>query len=169
MFTDQQTRVDFSQRLQELMLERNLSQSDLARAANKHFHGTRHSGGKAVDAEITRGNISSWCNARQFPSPTRMAALARALDVPVEDLAPQRRARPPSMAAMRVTDMGGGLARITVDKEVPWSLATKIIELMGVSNVANDVAGGGHSGAQSEDGAPVDDDRPHRLPTVANR
>lgn len=131
---DQQYLVDFSRRLQVWMNDMGMSQSDLARQANKHFHGTRNSGGKPVTAEITRNNISSYVNAKQFPTPIRLRAVASALGTTVEALAPLPKAKAPTLATLRVTDIGGGIARLSVDRDVPWGLATKIIELLGATN-----------------------------------
>jgi transcriptional regulator with XRE-family HTH domain len=65
------TKQEFSRRLYNMMLQRNMSQSDLARAAG-----------------LGRDAISTYINAKVFPEPKSLAKVARALGVEPHELLP---------------------------------------------------------------------------------
>lgn len=75
---------EFSRRLKQLLLERGWKQSDLARRAF----------GETVDEAtghtivFKRDRISNYINGRQFPDDENLTAIAKALDMTKEELAP---------------------------------------------------------------------------------
>ena len=81
--TERARDVAFAKRLQQLMNERELSQSDLAA---KIWHRYTNTEGKHVARG--RDRISVWIRGKNFPDAANLAKLAKALDVKVSDLAP---------------------------------------------------------------------------------
>lgn len=131
MLTDKAYRLQFARNLSAALIKKGWSQSELARRASKHFKGTRRLNGREIDVEITRNNISQYCAAKLFPGPSRLEAISKALGMKPEDLLPkgiEPRAVDPS--ALQITEAGEGLARVRIDREVPWSVATQIMNLI---------------------------------------
>jgi transcriptional regulator with XRE-family HTH domain len=86
----------FRRRLLDVMAEKRMSQSDLARAI---WGNTTDNRGRTVAAN--RDRISNYCNGKQYPEPETLIKLAQALSVPVERLntrGGRARSRPSSVS-----------------------------------------------------------------------
>ncbi len=113
--SDLQDREDLARKLRLALHTREWNQSDLARAAN-----------------LPRELISSYVNGRAFPTTKSLRRLAEALQLKVEDLAPQAPGmfqwEPPP--TMEITSLANGMAKITVNTTVPISTALEIGRLI---------------------------------------
>jgi transcriptional regulator with XRE-family HTH domain len=80
--TTQMARVEFAKRLNQAMVAKGLSQSDLARQATVRL-------GK----KIGRDSVSQYIRAETLPSPAKLRALSDVLGVPEQELLPTRGVR----------------------------------------------------------------------------
>jgi transcriptional regulator with XRE-family HTH domain len=114
--------VMFARRLQELMAAKGWNQSDLARAASTHA-------GEEADA-VTRDNISKYVNAKAFPGPVKLRAIALALGVEKTELVPSKGITTGAEGAVPVSlhDIGDGKVWVRINQELPWPTAMKILE-----------------------------------------
>ncbi len=71
---------EFGRKLFRLMVDKQWNQSDLDRAAAKYM----------PNKKFGRDNVSGYVRGLRLPSPVRLHALARALDVPTDVLLPVR-------------------------------------------------------------------------------
>jgi transcriptional regulator with XRE-family HTH domain len=108
---------EFARALQGFMLQRNMSQADLARAAG-----------------LGRDSISSYVNGRNLPKPKSAQALADALGVTVPQIYPGavERAVDAEIPAVELRQVAGhpGKAWLRVNRAVSFSTAAKIIALL---------------------------------------
>ena len=113
--SDLQDREDLARKLRLALHTREWNQSDLARAAS-----------------LPRELISSYINGRAFPTTRSLRRLADALQLKIEDLAPQAPGmfqwEPPP--TMEITGLANGMAKITVNTVVPISVALEIGRLI---------------------------------------
>jgi len=114
--------AEFGNKLQQLLVEKNWNQSDLARAARKFM----------PDKKFTRDNVSRYVRGLSFPLPLRLNALAKALGVSPEDLRPKGipgagMKNPPR----EYRQLEGGMAWLTINQAVPDELALKILSMLG--------------------------------------
>lgn len=133
----------FRQRLYELRLAKGWSQSELAR----HVWGTVEDN-RGYTVAKNRDRISAYENGKAVPERANLDAIARALGVSVEDLAPDLVLANPNIApdaqtsAYTIKAVGNGeKAHIKVDAIIPFSAAIQIIALLG-ANLGQGNAGG---------------------------
>ena len=110
-----QDREDLARKLRLALHAREWNQSDLARAAN-----------------LPRELISTYVRGTSFPTSRSLRRLADALQMKIEDLAPQAPGlfqwEPPP--AMEITGLANGMARIMVNTVVPIGVALEIGRLI---------------------------------------
>jgi transcriptional regulator with XRE-family HTH domain len=82
--TERVRNIKFAKRLRQLMSEREMSQSDVARAIWGQY---RSSEGKRVAKG--RDRLSVWCSGRDTPNAQNLEKLAKALKMEVSKLAPE--------------------------------------------------------------------------------
>lgn len=124
------TQLDsFPRRLHQLMVEQQLSQSDLAR----RVWGTRKDNRGYVVAK-NRDRISAYLSGRASPEPRNLRKLAKALGVGPEDLAPDMTAESILNAdpGVQMTALAGHEDKVylRVNMLVPLAVASKVIALL---------------------------------------
>lgn len=119
----------FAERLHQLMIEKGLSQSELARAV---WGETKDSRGYSVARN--RDRISAWLRGETVPEAANLSRLAQALDTPVTELAPDLTisAVERTLPAVAMTMVGGhsDLTLLQVHQLVPLEVAARIITLL---------------------------------------
>lgn len=113
---------DFARRLESFMVKKGWNQSELARQAALHM----------PDGKLGRDNISSYCGARSFPGPIILNALCQALSCEPEELIPTKgdTLPRPSEAELDIRSTPDGEAVVHINRKLPWSKATKILEII---------------------------------------
>lgn len=111
------TKFEFGRRLYRLMMEKGLTQSDLARAAG-----------------LTRNAVSTYVTGRNFPTPLNLQKIAKALHLTAEDLLPnllehEAPEDSPSLE-MKVSSGAPNKAWLKVNRLVTLSTAARVIELI---------------------------------------
>ena len=113
--SDMQDREELARKLRLALHAREWNQSDLARAAN-----------------LPRELISTYVRGTSFPTSRSLRRLADALQMKIEDLAPQAPGlfqwEPPP--TMEITGLANGMARIMVNTVVPIGVALEIGRLI---------------------------------------
>lgn len=120
--------AEFGRLLQKKMVEKNWSQSDLARAAAKY----------TPDKKFPRDTISGYVRGENLPGPVRLGALAKAFGVKSEDLLPTRGSTAVDERAppLSVRSLGDGNMWLQVNQAVPQSVALKILALLEQSDAS---------------------------------
>lgn len=108
------------------MNRKGFTQSELMARANSRAPKTH---------QLSRSNISEYCNGKKLPGPVRLEAIVKALEVSIEDLLPPTtpRTRVPLAALTTNTeliDLGNGQARVTMDRTMPWSTAMEVMQIL---------------------------------------
>ena len=116
-----QARKEFGRRLQKLLDQKDMNQSDLARLV----WGTTK-GGYAKN----RDRISVYLRGLQWPNPRTMQKIATALSVQINDLAPEYGADAKDAEWSLVKTPGQDKVFLRIDKELPGRVAAKIIALL---------------------------------------
>lgn len=117
--------TEFARKLQQLMVERSMSQSDLARAAAKFM----------PDKRFNRDNISQYVRGLSFPYPMRLSAIAKALGVDPQDLRPAGVPGAGDKAPeLDFRALGDGNVWLRVNQAVPMKVAMEIVALLGKSD-----------------------------------
>lgn len=114
--------VEFGAKLQKLMYDKGMNQSDLARAAAKFM----------PDKKFTRDNVSNYIRGNHFPYPLRLNALARALGVTIEELRPKS-GIPQSgdhAPALDFRSLGDGNVWLRVNQAGSMDVAMKIVAML---------------------------------------
>ena len=120
----------FARKLHHLMIERGLSQSDVARKiwGSKKNPDTGHS------VAINRDRISCWVRGTQVPDPQNLLKLSEALGVPVDELAPDIMAsavdREHPELAIQAVSGSPDTVHLVVTKLVPLAVAAKVASLL---------------------------------------
>lgn len=122
--------IAFATNLRNAMNRKGFTQSELMARANSHAPKTH---------KLSRSNLSEYCNGKKLPGPIRLDAIAKALDVAIEELVPATmpRTRIPLAATQANTELiniGNGQARMTMDRTMPWP---KAMEVMSILNSIN--------------------------------
>ncbi len=122
------TKQQFGKRVYELMLQKDWSQSDLARATG-----------------IPRDAISTYVRGRSLPGPVNLKRLAAALNVPEIDLLPNYiesaiDADIPSFE-MRVSANDPDKAWLRINRLVSIGTAVRVADLLETDRAARDAAG----------------------------
>lgn len=119
----------FAKRLHRLMIDKQMSQSDLARRV---WGSTTD--GRGYDVAKNRDRISVYLKGQAIPDQKNLNRLAQALSVPVEDLAPDVVASNAQKEnpEVQMTAIAGSTDKVylRVNKLVPMALAAKIIGLL---------------------------------------
>jgi transcriptional regulator with XRE-family HTH domain len=110
---DESVKRAFGRKLSKLSIDRGWNQSALARMASKF-----------LPSPMSRDSVSKYCRGMNWPGPTHMAALARALGVAVDELAPETGG---STFEMRQT---GDKIRLKIDQTVSLDQAARIAEIL---------------------------------------
>ena len=105
-------RQTFGRKIQEILSNKGLNQSDLAKTLR-----------------VSRNTINAYVRGQSLPSPASLVKLAEHFDMSTEDLLPVtvRRPEQPSMT-MKITDDGN--AFLTINKKLTQSTAAKIVTLV---------------------------------------
>jgi transcriptional regulator with XRE-family HTH domain len=94
--------VEFGRRLQEQLIRKQWSQSDLARAAKKFV------------PEIERYHISHWVRGQHMPTPVNLDAIARALGVATTLLMPEEGATGAAPSPLFLRGLTDGRAELHI-------------------------------------------------------
>lgn len=120
----------FARRLHYALLDRDMSQSDLARKV----WGQTRTDARGYETVVGKDRISSYINGKQMPEPKTLKKIADALKMKPEDLAPDLAASAIERGSPEVEMklMGGHTdkALLRVNKLLPLSLAAEIIKMI---------------------------------------
>lgn len=114
---------EFGIRLRQILVQKGMSQTELARAAAKH----------TPDRSFGRDLISSYISGRYIPNPINLAAMAKALDVTPDELLPQSNNLPrrgESTPPLDLRVLGDDRASLRVNQVVSLSVALKVAQLI---------------------------------------
>lgn len=127
MGTDGALKREFAKRLTAALNDHGWNGSELARRASKYH-------------EVTRDNISSYCNGKALPGPAKLAAIAKALGVDTPAILPHRRSESSLPAPTQMRDLGNGNAHLNIDRVVPMKLALDVLQMLerGIPSKDND-------------------------------
>ncbi len=119
-------REEFARRLQTAMLQKGLSQTELAVACKNIA---------PLDVRFERDTISTYIRAIAMPTPKRLAVIAKVLDTTAEELMPFDFLQPGFKAAPRTPvrsfdDIGDGMVWLTIKQAVPYGVALKVLALL---------------------------------------
>lgn len=120
---------EFARRLQSARIDKGFNQSELARAAAKHM----------ADRKFGRDLIGPYERALKLPSPAHLSAMARALGKTPEWLMPFQGVPGSNKNALVTEEMrstGEGKAWIRINRQVPYEVALKIMEMVHASDKA---------------------------------
>lgn len=111
----QRLKKAFAQLLQKELLAKNWNQSELA-----------------AKAGLGRDAISTYVNARSFPEPKSMKAIADALGKPIDALYPKIAgdSTPSHAIAIRQDEKDPMRVYLTINRSIPISLAGQIVEMV---------------------------------------
>lgn len=116
----------FSSRLYNILLDRQMSQADLARK----MWGAVKIDGKGYESAAGRDRISSWVNGKSMPGPQNLRRLAEVLEIPETELAPTLAASAIDRQEpeFQVTAIAGHSDKVLLRmrKLLPMDLAAKI-------------------------------------------
>jgi len=126
----------FARRLYEMMNERGLSQSDLARKA----FGTK-TDKRGYEVARNRDRISVYLKGTSLPDPKNLQKIADALGVDPDELAPEIAAstidRENPEVALTAIAGHGDKVHLQVNKLLPLSLASKIVSMIAAHDDTN--------------------------------
>lgn len=114
---------EFGQRLRKLLVDRGMSQTDLAREAARH----------TPDKSFGRDLVSSYISGRYIPNPINLAAMAKALDTTPDELLPQSNNLPrrgETTPPLDIRVLGADRASLRVNQVVSLSVALKVAQLI---------------------------------------
>lgn len=113
---------EFARRLQAAMVAKGWTQSELARKAENHL---------PKNHKFGRDAISTYIRAKSLPGPVFLDALCKALGKKTEDLLPTTMMTPGNGSPpLKVQDMNDGFAWLTINQQVSWDKAVKILEIL---------------------------------------
>lgn len=121
------TKVEFGRRLQQVLHDRNWSQADLACAVEE-----------ATGKRMGRDAISTYINARSFPTPASLNQLCKALDMTRDELFPNgsinaTQDEHPAFE-MRAATGQPGRAWVRVNRMMSFETAAEIARLLNVED-----------------------------------
>ncbi|ORE89955.1 hypothetical protein ATO13_23821 [Stappia sp. 22II-S9-Z10] len=121
---DRQALEVFAKRLNEAMVSKGWSQSDLARQASRFL---------ADGKTFHRDNISKYVRAISAPGPVHLSAMARALGMQPNDLLSDTNV-PSIQSSQSIVVQGDvdgeGLAWLKIDRPVSWETAMEVMRLL---------------------------------------
>lgn len=108
--------------IQDLMVKKNMNQSDLARAAAKYM----------PDKTFARDNISQYVRGLAAPGPVRLNAIAKALGKKPDEILPTRgiSAVDARMPPLGMRGLADGNVFLQINQAVPQDVALKIIQML---------------------------------------
>lgn len=122
--------IAFATNLRNAMNRKAFTQSDLVSRANVYAPKTH---------QLSRSNLSEYCNGKRLPGPVRLEAITRALEVSISDLLPSTTPRTRNALAretpvdmMELFDLGDGRVRMVFDRKIPWPKAMEIQGILGL-------------------------------------
>jgi len=110
----------FARRVYKMMLDKGLTQSELARKAG-----------------LERNRISSYVRGVALPTGLSLTKLAHALGVKPTDLLPDERLEPGKAAYSITVSADGKTAHLTADVKVPAGIGAQIVALLGEHAIAD--------------------------------
>lgn len=115
-------RAEFARRLQRAMIDKNWSQSELARRAARF----------TSDKEFPRDNVSKYIRGKVLPGPNHLEALSRALDIRPTDLLPTRGVPRAGMdnPPLDIRSTGDGNVWLRVNLSVSMATAVKVMQII---------------------------------------
>ena len=114
---------EFGQRLHRLLVQKGMSQTELAKAAAQF----------TPDKVFGRDLVSSYVNGRYVPNPVNLEAMAKALGVTADDLLPQANNLPrrgESSPPLDIRVLGEDRASLRVNQVVSLACALKVAQLI---------------------------------------
>jgi transcriptional regulator with XRE-family HTH domain len=117
--------VAFAKRLQAIMADREMTQSEVAAAI---WGRSRNAKGALV--ANSRDRLSVWISGKNFPDPENLAALAKALKVKVSDLAPDAELSAPRTKPAWSFSGDGDMVFVQIAQYVPEAIAHEIYGLL---------------------------------------
>lgn len=130
------SRQEFARRLQAAMLRRGMNQAALARRAFGTLTDKR-------GYEVPKGkdSLSGYLSGKRLPGPTKLAMLARALDMEPEELLPNALAAAADKEhlSFSMRELAGhpGNVWVTLDRLLPTTVAVKIAAMIAEADAAN--------------------------------
>jgi transcriptional regulator with XRE-family HTH domain len=119
-------RADFAQRLTAARMRKGWNQSELA----------RHAALQIQDGVFGRALVSSYERGRMFPNPLHLSALAKALNVQPDDLAPSAMPKIIDLEPqIEVKGLDNGMALVRINQTMNWDVALKILSLLNYQSV----------------------------------
>lgn len=121
----------FAKKLHYALIDRDMSQSDLARIV---YGGATRVDNRGYDTVVGRDRISSYCRGRAMPEPRTLQKIADALKMPIEELAPNLAASTieKEKPEIQITAVAGHhqTVLLKVNKLVPLHLAAEIAKML---------------------------------------
>lgn len=114
--------AEFARRLQQALVARGWSQSDLARRVRDHM--------PEGDGRVGRDNISRYIRGVSLPRPTHLAALCRALGMRPEELLPAEGRPTGGVIGMEVRETADGNVWLRVNQATDWDTALEVQRLL---------------------------------------
>lgn len=120
-------REEFARRLQNTMISKGLSQTELAALCKQ----------QAPNVRFERDTISTYIRAIAIPVPRRLAVIAKVLDTTPESLLPTGYVPPgfqesPRIPERKLDDIGDGMVWLRINQAVPYGLGLKILGLLDI-------------------------------------
>lgn len=114
---------EFGQRLRRFLVQKGMSQTDLAKAAAKY----------SPDKQFGRDLVSSYINGRYVPNPVNLEAMAKALGITSDELLPQANNLPrrgETTPPLDIRVLGEDRASLRVNQVVSLQCALKVAQLI---------------------------------------
>lgn len=128
--------MPFSTRLKNILADRKMSQSDLAR---RMFPGEERIDERGYSSPFGKDSISKWVNGKATPDAVNIQRLCEALNMSVEELAPDLLSKEtknePKEFEMTVLAGRPGVARVLVDTILPMDVAVRIMSEIAAARV----------------------------------
>lgn len=123
-------KAEFARRLQRMMSEAGLNQTELARLATKHMPVDKRTG---KPKELSRDNVSNYVRGLVLPRPDNLRALCSALDCQPNELIPPRgvpTAADNNAPPLEFRAIDGGRVWLRINQTVTYETAMKIVALL---------------------------------------
>lgn len=118
---------EFGRRLQKRLIDKKLSQSDLARQATKRM---------PTGQWVGRDSISLYVRGSQMPGPARLKAIAEVLECHPSDLKPE--GTPGVGGQIELRTLGNGLAWVRVNQACALAVALEVRQTLVAAGVISD-------------------------------
>lgn len=114
-------KVEFAKRLQNAIIDKGWSQSDLARRASKHMPE-----GKSIGRDL----VSNWIRGLSLPRPHHLKALAKALGMDQKELLPSSPSVGAAAPSFDIRQIEDGLVWLRINQATDYETALKIMGLL---------------------------------------